>query len=97
MTYVYAAMWFAVACILVFRMGRENRVFYAAGGFFFLLGAWWLADAILPENLFAGNWGLALKGITAIALILMSVAYYRETKKTKEAESHSGKSGDDPK
>ncbi|HEX3039660.1 MAG TPA: hypothetical protein VHP54_05150 [Caproiciproducens sp.] len=86
MTYVYAAMWFAVGLILIFRMGRENRIFYAAGAFFFLLGGWWLANAIFPgANLFAGIWGWVLRGITAVALVLMCVVFYRETQKEKSA------------
>ena len=97
MTYVYAAMWFAVGLILIFRMGRENRVFYGAGAFFLLLGSWWLADAILSQNLFTGVWGLVLRGVTAIALVLMCVAFYKETKKNKEDYSNRDQSDDDPK
>ena len=97
MTYVYAAMWFAVALILIFRMGRENRVFYGAGAFFLLLGGWWLANAILSENLFTGVWGLVLRGVTAIALVLMCLAFYKETKKNKEDDSNRDQSDDDPK
>jgi len=97
LTYVYAAMWFAVALILIFRMGRENRVFYGAGAFFLLLGGWWLANAILSENLFTGVWGLVLRGVTAIALVLMCLAFYKETKKNKEDDSNRDQSDDDPK
>ena len=68
MPYAYAALWFAIGLILIFSMGKENKVFYFAGGFFLLLGAWWLADALLPEvDLFAGGWGIALKVITGCA------------------------------
>lgn len=87
MTYVYAAMWLLVGLILIFRMGRENRVFYGAGAFFLLLGGWWLADAIRPENLFAGVWGWVLRGITAVALIFMCVAFFQESKKSKKDSS----------
>lgn len=87
MTYVYAVMWLLVGLILIFRMGRENRVFYGAGAFFLLLGGWWLADAIRPENLFAGVWGWVLRGITAVALIFMCVAFFQENKKSKKDPS----------
>lgn len=97
MTYVYAGMWFLVGLILIFRMGRENRVFYGAGAFFLLLGGWWLADAIRPENLFAGVWGWVLRGITAAALIFMCVAFFRENKKNRQDASGPDKSGDDTK
>ena len=55
MQYFYAILWFAVGLILIFSLSKENRIFLFAGGFFLLLGAWWLADALLPEvDLFAG-------------------------------------------
>ena len=81
MTYVYAAMWFVVGLILIFRMSRENRIFYVAGAFFIILGGWWLAAAMGIAGLFAGVWGWVLRGITAVALILMCVAFFKENKK----------------
>lgn len=91
MTYIYAAMWFAVGFILIFRMAKENRVFYAAGAFFLLLGGWWLANAMFPEvNLFGGVWGWVLRGITAVALFLMCVVFFKEMQQEKS------KSGDEP-
>ena len=81
MTYVYAAMWFVVGLILIFRMSRENRIFYVAGAFFIILGGWWLAAAMGTAGLFAGVWGWVLRGITAVALILMCVAFFKENKK----------------
>lgn len=38
MGYVYAAMWFIAGLILIFRLSKENKIFYVAGGFF--LCAW---------------------------------------------------------
>ena len=49
MQYFYAILWFAVGLILIFSLSKENRIFLFAVGFFLLLGAWWLADALLPE------------------------------------------------
>lgn len=83
MAYIYAAMWVLVGFILIFRMSKENRVFYLAGAFFLLLGGWWLADAILPLNLFAGVWGWTLRAITAVALLFLCIAFFRENKKAK--------------
>ena len=31
MPYAYAALWFAIGLILIFSMGKENKVFYFAG------------------------------------------------------------------
>ena len=89
MTYVYAAMWFVVGLILIFRMSRENRIFYVAGVFFIILGGWWLAAAMGTAGLFTGVWGWVLRGITAVALILMCVAFFKENKKNNtNADNH---------
>ena len=87
MQYFYAILWFAVGLILIFSLSKENRIFLFAGGFFLLLGAWWLADALLPEvDLFAGGWGIALKVITGCALAVLAVVFAKEyRKKSREA------------
>lgn len=95
MTYVYAAMWFIVGLILIFRMAKENKVFYGAGAFFLLLGGWWLADAILPGDQFAGTAGWVLRGITAVALLAMCVAFFRENQLTKKKAEAQAKSEQD--
>ena len=86
MTYVYAVMWFAVGLILIFRMSKENRIFYAAGAFFILLGGWWLASAMGAPNMFTGGWGWALRWITAVALLLVCIVFFKETKKSSEKD-----------
>jgi len=94
--YLYAAMWLAAGLILIFRMGKENRVFYAAGAFFLLLGGWWLADALLPGDQFAGTAGWVLRGITFAALLVMCVAFFRENRKEKQMQSPEQTDGDKP-
>lgn len=91
MTYVYAAMWFVVGFLLIFRMAKENRIFYLAGAFFLLLGGWWLADALLPVNLFAGGYGWVLRGLTAAALVFVCAAFFRENRKSKEEANQAKK------
>lgn len=82
MQYFYAMMWFAVGLILIFSMSKENKIFLFAGGFFLLLGGWWLADALLPEvNLFGGGWGIALRCVTGAALAVLAGAFYKEYRK----------------
>lgn len=82
MQYFYAIMWFAVGLILIFSMSKENKIFLLAGGFFLVLGGWWLADALTPElNMFDGGWGIALKCVTGVALVILTVAFVREYRK----------------
>ena len=47
MGYVYAALWFIVGMILVFKMGKENKAFFAVGGFFFFWGVWQTLNEVL--------------------------------------------------
>ena len=82
MPYFYAIMWFMVGLILIFSMSKENKIFLLAGAFFLVLGGWWLANELLPEiDLFTGGWGIALKCITGVALVILSVAFVKEYKK----------------
>lgn len=82
MQYFYATLWFLVGLVLIFSISKENKIFFFAGGFFLLLGAWWLADAVMPDvNLFEGGWGVALRCVTGAALIILTAAFVREYRK----------------
>lgn len=85
MEYVYAGMWLLIGLILIFRMGKENRVFYLAGAFFLILGGWWLANAFTEQDLFAGIWGIVLRVITAAALILLCAVFWKTYQKDRAA------------
>ena len=82
LAYVTASVWFAVALLLFFRFGKMNEIFYFAGALFLVMGGWWLAGAILQQDLFAGALGWAFRGVMAVALVLLCMAYYRERKKS---------------
>lgn len=98
MQYFYAIMWFVVGLILLFAMSKENKIFILAGGFFLVLGAWWLADALRPElKMFEGGWGIALKCVTGAALVILTWAFVKEyRKKSREAAESSKDDGDRP-
>lgn len=88
MQYFYATLWLIVGLILIFSISKENKIFILAGGFFMVLGCWWLADAVWPEiKLFEGGWGIALKCITGAALAILTIAFVREyRRKSREAK-----------
>lgn len=94
MNYVYAGMWFLVGLILIFRMGRENKIFYFAGAFFLLLGGWWLLDALLAVDMFAGAWGIGLRIITAAALLVLCLTFFQE-KRANDAKNKEKPKDDD--
>lgn len=91
MEYVYAGMWLLVGVILIFRMGKENKIFYLAGAFFLILGGWWLANAFTEQNLFDGTWGIVLRVITAAALILLCAVFWKTYQKDRAAFEHKKK------
>ena len=84
MEYVYAGMWLLVGLILIFRMGKENKIFYLAGAFFLILGGWWGANIFTQEDLFSGVWGIVLRIITAVALVLLCLVFWRYYKTDRE-------------
>lgn len=87
MDYVYSIMWLIVGLVLIFRMAKENKIFYVAGGFFLLLGGWWFVNALMPDlHLFEGIPGIVLRVITAVALILLCRVMFQERQKAKETE-----------
>lgn len=87
MNFVYAAMWLLAGIILIFRMGKENKVFYFAGGFFLVLGVWWLTSAMHPEwNVFEGVWGVLLRVVTAAALLVLCYVFFKEARSSSQAD-----------
>ena len=77
MGYVYAAMWFIAGLILIFRLSKENKIFYVAGGFFLVLGVWWLLDSLFPDwKVFQGTPGAVLKVLTFIVLVVLAIVFF---------------------
>lgn len=87
MGYVYAAMWLIAGLILILKLSKENKIFYIAGGFFLLLGAWWGLDAAFPAwGMFKGALGIAIKVITGIVLVVLSVFFYKTNRAEREKQ-----------
>lgn len=88
MQYVYAVMWFLIGLLLIWKLRKENRIFVFAGGIFLFMGAWWLADALLPQiDLFAGGYAWAFRGVMAAALIVTGLVFFRQKRKDSERET----------
>ncbi|MCI1965537.1 MAG: hypothetical protein LKJ17_05325 [Oscillospiraceae bacterium] len=83
MGYVYVVLWIGVGAFLIFRMGKESRVFYPIGGFFLLLGVWWAAGVYTGLNLFSGAWGWALRAVTAVTLVLACAEFIKDVRRTR--------------
>ena len=77
MGYFYAAMWFIAGLVLIFRLSKENKIFYLAGAFFLVLGGWWFVDALRPAwQVFQGVPGIVLKVLTGVVLVVLAVQFY---------------------
>ena len=86
MQYVYAAMWFVMAFFMIFRFGKENRIFYLAGGVLVVFGVWWLLDAIYPEwQMFGGATGIAFR-VVIVAALAVIVLFYLKMRKNRGDE-----------
>ena len=96
MGYVYAALWFIVGMILVFKMGKENKAFFAVGGFFFFWGVWQTLNEVLAIDMYSGIYGWIHKGVALLALILCILVVYGERKKSANSvrNSQSSKTND---
>ncbi|MFI3325580.1 MAG: hypothetical protein R3Y35_05335 [Clostridia bacterium] len=85
MDFVYAGVWFAIAIILLIKFTKESKLFAFLGGFFIIMGAWWLADALTPNlELLEGTYGLILRIIGAITMVVVLVFYYKNYYKQKD-------------
>ena len=83
MAYLYPVIWFAAGLIMIFRLRQENKIFIFAGIYFLFLGGWWLMNLLYPDyHMFSGTMGWVLRGVTAVALAVVGVAFYREKKRT---------------
>lgn len=83
MAYLYPVVWFAAGLIMIFRLRQENKIFIFAGIYFLFLGGWWLMNLLHPDyHMFSGTMGWVLRGVTAVALAVVGVAFYREKKRT---------------
>lgn len=91
MLYFCAVVWLLAGLLLLFRMGKENRVFYFLGGYFLFLAIWWGAAAATGLHLFTGGWGIALRIVTAAALAVACAALFRQKRRDGGNPGPSGK------
>lgn len=95
MNYMYAVIWLVAGLILILQLSKENKIFYVAGGYFIVLGAWWLVDAIQPAwAVFEGVPGIVLKVITALALVILGAQFLKLNRSGRKKEKEESKKKD---
>ena len=83
MEFMFPIVILAAGLILIFSLSKENKVFFLAGGYFLVLGAWLLVDRIYPDaGAFAGGWGIAFRVLTAAVLVVLAVVFVKEYRKS---------------
>ena len=76
MNFVYAALWFVIAIILIVRFRREGALVWVASGLFVFMGAWWLVDAIIADiDLMDGVYAWVFRGVV-LAFVLAGAGVY---------------------
>lgn len=102
MSIFYGILFFIVALMLIFRFRKENIIFLPLGIYFIIFAAWWIMDGVKPElKMFGGVTGWVIRGISAVALIICGIFYYKnqqritaeensEENRKKQSKDHSG-------
>lgn len=86
MGYVYSALWFVIAIILIVRFRKESKIIYVLSGYFAVMGVWWLTNEFVSVDLMNGIYGWIFRGISAVVIVILIIAYFRE-KRNKESSS----------
>ena len=88
MPYIYVAMWLAVGALLIYTAKKEGKIFYLAGGYFVILGIWWLLDILLDGIMLKGPIGIGFKIFTVAILAILLVFYIRHQKEVKASREN---------
>ena len=74
MGYVYAAMWLIAGLILIFRLSKENKIFYV--------------DSLFPDwKVFQGTPGAVLKVLTFVVLVVLAIVFFILNRRGWKAEA----------
>lgn len=82
MGYAYAAAMFVAGIFIIYFSLKENKLFCIAGGYFLLMGVYWLLDELLTDiDLFAGAYGIAFRCVTGVVAAAAIVLYFVQRKR----------------
>lgn len=85
MQVVYTLLWLAIALLLIFRFGRENKIFYVAAGFFLLMAAVWGYGAATGLDMLHGQLSWVMRGVAALALLLLLPCFIKRYRSERRA------------
>lgn len=85
--YLYAILWFLLA-IGTFAFGKKNKlgvITVVASIMFIFMGIWWTIDALIPSvNLLKGTYGIIVRVVIAVFVLIMLFIYLRMKKNEKK-------------
>lgn len=85
--YLYAILWFLLA-IGTFAFGKKNKlgaITVVASIMFIFMGIWWTIDALIPGvNLLKGTYGIIVRVVIAVFVLIMLFMYLRIKKNGKK-------------
>ncbi len=85
--YLYAILWFLLA-IGTFAFGKKNKlgaITVVASIMFIFMGIWWTIDALIPGvNLLKGTYGVIVRVVIAVFVLIMLFMYLRIKKNEKK-------------
>ena len=86
MEFMFPIVILAGGLILIFSLSKENKVFFLAGGYFLVLGAWLLVDRIYPAaGAFAGGCVIFFRVPPAEVLVVLAVVFVKEYRKNRKS------------
>lgn len=85
--YLYAILWLLLA-IGTFAFGKKNKlgaITVVASIMFIFMGIWWTIDALIPSvNLLKGTYGIIVRVVIAVFVLIMLFMYLRIKKNKKK-------------
>lgn len=85
--YFMTAICAASGLLLIFRMGREKKMYIALGAFLLALGGWVLADQ-LTNHALSGSWAIWIQRAALLCVIVaLAVVMARDIKATRAASA----------
>lgn len=92
--YFMAAICAVSGLLLIFKMGREKKLYYPLGTFLLLLGGWVLADELTAGAL-SGSWAIWVQRAVLLVVIVVLFVIMRKDIRASKAAAENEESKDE--
>lgn len=73
--YMFSALWLIIAIYLFVQAIKTEKFLFFLSVFFLFMSGWYLANELLPIDLFSSYYGWIFRGVALLALIICGVKY----------------------